>query len=106
MDRCKGYNPPVVCFISFKKYADDVQTYIHCHLVIHCSYTDYLTASVGTLLKLSLFSWIVVGDWRVSTGTWWPKHFPHLVFCYTFPDLGIKLDQELNFSAHINHLNP
>src|SRR6218665_579818 len=30
--------------------------------------------------------------------------FPHLVFCDTVPDLGIILDQELNFSAHINQL--
>ena len=28
--------------------------------------------------------------------------FPHLVFCDNVRDLGIILDQELNFSAHIN----
>jgi len=30
--------------------------------------------------------------------------FPHLVFCDTVHDLGIILDQELNFSVHINQL--
>ena len=30
--------------------------------------------------------------------------FPHLVFCDTIRDLGIILDQELNFSVHINQL--
>src|SRR6218665_1662249 len=30
--------------------------------------------------------------------------FPHLVFCDNVRDLGIILDQELNFSAHINQL--
>src|SRR6218665_56897 len=30
--------------------------------------------------------------------------FPHLVFCDNVRDLGIILDQELNFSAHINKL--
>src|SRR6218665_3314702 len=29
---------------------------------------------------------------------------PHLVFCDNVRDLGIILDQELNFSAHINQL--
>ena len=30
--------------------------------------------------------------------------FPHLVFCDTVRDLAITLDQELNFSAHVNQL--
>src|SRR6218665_1233320 len=30
--------------------------------------------------------------------------FPRLVFCDTVRDLGIILDQELNFSVHINQL--
>src|SRR6218665_3547754 len=30
--------------------------------------------------------------------------FPHLVYCDNIRELGIILDQELNFSAHINQL--
>src|SRR6218665_1628372 len=63
------------------------------------------TPSFSTLLKLNLFGWVVVDDWRMLTDAWSLKPFLTLiVFCDNVRDLGIILDQELNFSAHINQL--
>jgi len=35
-------------------------------------------------LKLNLFGWVDVGNWRVLTGVWWPKPFFILSYIFLF----------------------
>ena len=52
------------------------------------------------ILKLSLFGWADVGDWRMLTGAWSLKPFQIL----SSVTLSVTLTKDEYFTAHINQL--
>ena len=105
------------CGLLHQLYADDVQAYVHCHAADAISSVSLMShaidalsswmASNRLLLNPSKTQFIWLGtrrqlasiDLHLLTET-----FPHISFSLTVRDLGVTLDQELNFSQHINSI--
>src|SRR6218665_23357 len=103
------------CGLLHQLYADDIQAYIHCNAAdavasvgLMCSAIDALSrwmAPNHLLLNASTTQFIWLGgrrqlakvDLRMLADT-----FPHVAFSTTVRDLGLTLNQELNFSEHVN----
>src|SRR6218665_65858 len=61
------------------------------------------TPSFSTLLKLNLFDWVVVDDWRMLTDAWSLK--PFLTLCVIMSvTLGSSLTKNLTFQRTLIHL--
>src|SRR6218665_1823357 len=98
-------------------YADDVQAYTRCtpdcavtmvrQLCLAMDFLSGCLASNRLLLNPTKTQFIWLGSLRRLANVdrcLVAQTFPHLVFCDNVRDLEIILDQELNFSAHINQL--
>src|SRR6218665_2504690 len=98
-------------------YADDVQAHTHCppdcavtmvrQLCLAMDSLSGCLASNRLLLNPTKTQFIWLGNRRRLANIdrcLVAETFPHLVFCDNVRDLGIILDQELNFLAHVHQL--
>src|SRR6218665_3907120 len=103
------------CGLLHQLYADDIQAYGHCSAAdavasvgLMCSAIDALSkwmASNRLLLNPSKTQFIWLGGRRQLAKVDLPMladTFPHVAFSTTVRDLGLTLDQELDFSEHVN----
>src|SRR6218665_1311948 len=62
------------------------------------------TPSFSTLLKLNLFGWVVVDDWRMLTDAWSLKPFLTLSSVIMSVNLGSSLTKNLTFQHTLINL--
>src|SRR6218665_2016910 len=62
------------------------------------------TPSFSTLLKLNLFGWVVVDDWRMLTDAWSLKLFLTLSYVIMSVTLGSSLTKNLTFQHRLINL--